>query len=470
MYALLLAAALDTQWPTFAHDDRRTGFQTASPIRPDNVKTLKLRWSRALGETPRVQFTSSPIVVNGVVYVASRGGWLYALNTADGSTRWRRHIGSDIRMTPAYINGRLLVGVYGVYPPGEMFPHGASIQSLNPANGDVFWKAEFPGVERSDPIVVNGVVYVGTAGGDADSGGTNGRVLTFDERTGKPLKWTWSTTPVGHAGGGIWSPFSYDGGLIFFGTGDTTDSSGNGNSAIAVTPELKTVWALSERINHGDEDNGSGVSIFGDTFYSASKAGFIYAYDRQTGKLKWKQDLHPDGIGGGGHGTPSGDGTVITRNTGDGSSEPPYKTKLLGFDLDGRRLWSIDGHEMAAPWLGSSFVRGIGFAGIDRSLVAFGARTGEIVWKYDTPDFFYAVPAIVGDSVYTVDMSGNVLAFSLGAATVHAEQLVVPPPPPPQPMSKKRMLAIGGVGVLGFLGIGALYAVRSRRRRVIPQA
>jgi eukaryotic-like serine/threonine-protein kinase len=54
--------------------------------------------------------TSSPTVVNGVVYVGSDDSNLYALETTSGKLRWRFPTSGLVRSSPAVANGVVYVG------------------------------------------------------------------------------------------------------------------------------------------------------------------------------------------------------------------------------------------------------------------------------------------------------------------------------------------------------------------------
>jgi eukaryotic-like serine/threonine-protein kinase len=458
-------------WVTYAHDDRRTGFQSSpTGISRSTVGTLRLQWSVALRET----VTSSPIVAGGTVFVATERGNVYALRTDDGGVRWRRNVGNSVRMTPVLSHDRLLVGVYGVYGTPTTRASGASLQALDPASGRVLWKTPLPGVVRSEPVVVGGVIYEGIAGGDAESGCESGRIVTLDERTGKRLAGVWYTSTKPRNGGGIWSPLSFDGATIFFGTGNTCDGTGAQDAVVAISPELKTRWATPAQSPDGaDEDVGGGAMIRGELVYVEGKSGLLYALDRQTGGTKWTADVHADSPGGGGFATPAGDGTVLVVNSGDSSSQPPQHTKLVAFDGAGREQYAIDQQTVSTPGLGASFVRGVGFAGIDKAIVAFDAKTGATLWKYATADAFYAVPAIVSSGIYTVDLSGNVYAFGRGAVknasattkptTVgHGDRGVMVEKPAFQ---HRRAVEVGAPFGLAIAVAAGLYLFGRRRRR-----
>lgn len=179
-----------------------------------------------------------------------------------------------------------------------------------------------------------------------------------------------------------------------------------------MSPRLGTRWSTPAQAPGGqDEDVGGGAMILGHAAYAEGKSGVLYALDLGTGRPLWTADVHADHPGDGGFATPAGDGTILVVNSGGGSSNPPHRTKLVAFDLSGHERYSIDQHIVSTPSLGASFVRGVGFAGIDKSVVAFDAQTGATLWTYATIDAFYAVSAIAGSSVYDVDLSGNVYAF-----------------------------------------------------------
>jgi outer membrane protein assembly factor BamB len=91
--------------------------------------------------------SSSPTVANGLVYVNSEDGNIYAFNASDTST-------------PAVADGVVYVGSYG-----------DNFYALNATTGAYIWSYEVPGKNSavvSSPAVSNGVVYIG-ASSDTDS-------------------------------------------------------------------------------------------------------------------------------------------------------------------------------------------------------------------------------------------------------------------------------------------------------------
>jgi glucose dehydrogenase len=118
-------------------------------------------------------FESSPAVVNGVVYIGSDDGNLYALNASTGVKIWNYTTsfqqtymnGNQVTSSPAVSQGIVYVGSVG-----------GNIYAFNATTGDKIWSyytgpsvnyggGYWHGVQAS-PAVANGVVYVGSVDGD----------------------------------------------------------------------------------------------------------------------------------------------------------------------------------------------------------------------------------------------------------------------------------------------------------------
>jgi outer membrane protein assembly factor BamB len=78
-----------------------------------------------------------PAVYDGVVYVGSDDGHVYAANVADGSRRWRTSVGGYVRAGVAIgLDGRVVVGTYGPSP---------RIVALDRHTGAIVWSVAVPG-------------------------------------------------------------------------------------------------------------------------------------------------------------------------------------------------------------------------------------------------------------------------------------------------------------------------------------
>ena len=112
---------VQTDWAQFHFGPHLTGYNPyENVLTPSNVSALTLDWSHTTG----AMSYSSPAVANGVVYVGSDDGKLYALDAVTGALKWsyftRRGL---IQSSPAVANGVVYIGstdhnVYAFHLPG----------------------------------------------------------------------------------------------------------------------------------------------------------------------------------------------------------------------------------------------------------------------------------------------------------------------------------------------------------------
>src|SRR6266498_3306955 len=142
------AFVVRTDWSKFHFDLANSGDNPyENVLGPGNVGSMVKRWSFATGD----EVFSSPAVVNGVVYVGSYDGNLYALNASTGAKVWSFATGDFIESSPAVANGVVCVGS-GDY----------SVYALDASTGAELWSFATGGYVFSSPAVANGVVYVGS--------------------------------------------------------------------------------------------------------------------------------------------------------------------------------------------------------------------------------------------------------------------------------------------------------------------
>src|SRR5262245_23423093 len=100
--AFLLLAAQD--WPTVRGNAERTGsIETPWPAgRPARI------WVRHFANE-RLGSAMEPIVANGLVFVATHSGNVYALKAETGAPVWKYAVGSPILHSPCYAAGKLIV-------------------------------------------------------------------------------------------------------------------------------------------------------------------------------------------------------------------------------------------------------------------------------------------------------------------------------------------------------------------------
>ena len=178
----------------------QTRFYPARQINAHNVDQLERAWTF---ETEVVEsLETTPIVVNGVMYVTTSFNHVYALNAETGQEIWHhKHKMGPITTYCCGPNNR------GVFPYGDKIYMGtldAKLVALDAKTGQVEWAIQIadPELGYSEtmaPTAVDGKILIGTNGGEY---GIRGFVKAFDAETGE-LLWTFHTTPENSVG--VWA-------------------------------------------------------------------------------------------------------------------------------------------------------------------------------------------------------------------------------------------------------------------------
>ncbi|MDA0989253.1 MAG: PQQ-binding-like beta-propeller repeat protein [Verrucomicrobia bacterium] len=178
----------------------QTRYYPARQINTGNVSKLRPAW---IFQTEIVDsMETSPIVVNGVMYVTTAFNHVYALNAETGQQIWQyKHNMGPITTYCCGPNNR------GVAVSGDKVFLGtldAKLVALDAKTGKQVWEtviadAELGYSETMAPTVVNDMVLIGTNGGEY---GIRGFVKAFDTETGA-LKWTFNTVPEDSVG--VWA-------------------------------------------------------------------------------------------------------------------------------------------------------------------------------------------------------------------------------------------------------------------------
>ena len=178
----------------------QTRYHPAAQINLENVGDLRPAW---IFQTEIVDtMETSPIVVNGVMYVTTSFNHVYALNAETGEQLWHhKHKMGPITTYCCGPNNR------GVAVYGDMVYFGtldSKLVALNAADGSVVWETQIadPELGYSEtmaPSAVDGKILIGTNGGEY---GIRGFVKAFDAASGD-LLWTFHTTPENSVG--VWA-------------------------------------------------------------------------------------------------------------------------------------------------------------------------------------------------------------------------------------------------------------------------
>ena len=114
-----------TPWTEFVRTNMSRWNPCENVLNVNNVGGLLRRWKYLTGN----DVNSSPAVVNGVVYIGSNDGKVYALKAKTGALLWSYTTGGYVQSSPAVANGVVYVG---------SFDH--NVYALDASSGERLWK------------------------------------------------------------------------------------------------------------------------------------------------------------------------------------------------------------------------------------------------------------------------------------------------------------------------------------------
>jgi alcohol dehydrogenase (cytochrome c) len=298
----------------------RQAHSALKQINKSNIKRLVPIWSTSLSNNDGE--LAQPLVYNGVMYLVN-GRWTVAVDIATGRQIWRTAVEFDPAVARAASTGVINRGA-AIYN-GKLYRAtlDAQIQALDIKTGKQVWKQKFAEwkeayIGNSAPIVANGVVISGMAGGDR---GARGFLDGWDAETGKKLwrRYTvpgpgepgFETWPQGneaykYGGGATWLTGSYDPqlDLVFWGTGNAATYNPENRegkdslytaAVIAIRPKTgEMVWYYQHVPNDSYDYDSNNEYIQADmridgqmrkVLINAHKNAFMYVLDRTNGKV-----------------------------------------------------------------------------------------------------------------------------------------------------------------------------------------
>jgi alcohol dehydrogenase (cytochrome c) len=224
-YAPITGATLRNPDPADWLMVRRTysasNFSPLNQVNTNNVKNLQLVWSWAMTEFGANEPT--PMVHNGVMFLANTGNIVQALDAKTGELIWENRIGPDQSGGLGAVRN---IGLWGdkVY----LATTDVRLVALDAKTGKVVWETRVADPvhgysNTSGPLIVDGIVIQGMGGCDRYKE-TGCYLSAYDAETGKQL-WkfetvaregtkggeTWGALPnLLRAGGDTWITGSYD--------------------------------------------------------------------------------------------------------------------------------------------------------------------------------------------------------------------------------------------------------------------
>src|ERR1700738_640151 len=178
----------------------QTRFHPAKQIARDNVKNLHVAW--IFQTDVKESLETSPIVIDGVMYVTTSFSHVYALDAKTGEELW--HYKHAMGPVTTYCCGPNNRGVEVFEDKVFVATLDAKLVALDAETGKIVWQStiadpEMGYSETMAPPGVKGKVLVGTNGGEY---GIRGFVKAYDAKDGK-LIWSFDTTPENSVG--VWA-------------------------------------------------------------------------------------------------------------------------------------------------------------------------------------------------------------------------------------------------------------------------
>ena len=430
----------------------------ASPITSSDVATLGVAWCVPVESTGVTHaaglangYTTTPVVVNGVVYTQDQESNVMAIRLATGKVLWTHNYNS-LNGGPDGVN---VVGgtVYAATDSAAV--------ALSAATGRQLWSRTLIGNDREGidmtPGYNHGTVYVSTVPVNPNKGqylgGAKSTLWALNAATGAP-EWSWDEVqnlwghPGLNSGGGLWDPPSFDRqGNIYIGIANPGPIGQSGwpsgypwgtsrpgpdlytDSVVKLSPAGKLLWYYQltpHDLFDWDLQNspvlttahGQPVVIDG------GKAGILIELSAQTGKPLWKL---PVGV----HRGP-GNAGLLTENATPSSPIPlPAEFSLEPGVFGGvESQLATNGsatfaavNNLAVPLT----VKGVtessqAFrAAIPRAtgeMIAVNQDTGKVEWDDHLPSSPYGAAAVTNNVVFTTTYSGHLYAFNAATGAI----------------------------------------------------
>ena len=457
---LLNGLSEPSSWLTYSGDYTGQRHSPLTMITPENVQDLVPIWTFQTGTMTRGRgFETTPLVLDGVLYVTGSNNLAWALDARTGRPFWqyRRNLPDDL----TYGSSAPVNRGFGIL--GDrlfMVTLDAHLLALDRKTGSVLWDIELADYRIGyaatlAPLVIDDKVIVGISGGEYP---TRGFIDAYDPTTGDRI-WRFYTVPspgefgsetwpddpevMARGGGGTWMTGSFDPelDLIYWGTGNPNPDyygekrEGDNlftNSIVAIeanTGILRWHYQFTPHDLHDWDSNH--VPVLAELVLDgelrkvvmvANRNGFFYMLDRVTGELlvgkpftdtTWAREIGSDGR------------PIVLNDGSKGCLPDPWGgTNFMppSFNPDLGILF-VTAREVCATFVpqepeiipGRTSFGGVVWIDRDQgygALRAIDVRTGERQWEFRYPSATMAgVMTTASGLVFAGDHEGNFMAF-----------------------------------------------------------
>ena len=288
---------------------------------------------------------SSVAYSNDAIFFGTSRGEFFALDQKTGAVKWKYKTGHAIHSSPTYSNGKIYFA-----------DNKQTLYALQSVNGKLIWKTEL-GEGRhyewafdyfySSPTLVGNKIYIGSK---------DGNVYAINEPDGKPI-WKFKTTGI------VRSTPAVKDGVVYVGSTE-------GFLYALNAADGKEKWSFLTAGNAmKNEDFGfdrrgiiSSPVITDDKILVGARDGFLYAINKQTGKLEWSNDHQVSWV----ISSVAVKDSIVVTGTSDG-----------------------------------------------RFVQAVSLNTGREIWRYRTKNVVWSSPLIINNQVYIGSNEGQLFCFDL---------------------------------------------------------
>jgi alcohol dehydrogenase (cytochrome c) len=273
---LLKADQEPGNWLMYSSTYNGWRFSRLNQITPQNVKNLRVKW--LFQGRHNEKFETTPLVVDGIMYLTRPENAIYALDVVTGRQLWmyeHRNPARTFNCCGRNNRGLAILGTTLFMNTLDMH-----VVAVDAKSGLELWKTKMFDYTAAGgyaatgaPLVVKDKVIVGMAGGER---AVSGFIDAYDAKTGARA-WRFHTIPQpGEPNFGTWAGDSWKtGGAATWNTG-------------SYDPDTNTVfWGTGN-----PWPDYYDVNRAGDNLYSAS----VLALDPDTGKLKWYYQFTPHDV------------------------------------------------------------------------------------------------------------------------------------------------------------------------------
>jgi outer membrane protein assembly factor BamB len=351
-----------SSWKMFRGNAMRTGISSSTlSARPS------LKWVTELG--PMI---SSPIIDNGIVYVATTAGRIFALNMYKREEKWHTNIGSPIISSPLIEQDLLICATFDSWIKEKTLPSRNHIVALYVNTGEIAWQIKTSGDVFSSPCLAKDIVVVGSL---------DKYIYAIDMEG--DLKWRVETQ------GEVWSSPSFNGNELFVGSDD--------GFIYCLTSDGGLQWKT--KLDGKVRSSSPSLSHDGLIFIGTHN-GSMYCLKQSNGLIMWDKHLTKPFLA-----SPA----VLENRVFFASSDRKIYCICCN---SGSKIWDFESRDRiwSSPVI-TPKDQTLFFASLDSHIYGLDIRKGNQLWKFPTMDIIDSSPSIGYNMLFVAGRDGLLYAF-----------------------------------------------------------